>query len=137
MKAHLSVALAAALGVLTGTGGLAFAQTGGAPRPAAGAEPAIRAAELAIETDSRALRVPAGGVGTLAIAGCDACTRQALVVGSETRFQVRDEFVPLSTFLQQLGGTRAVPVVVFYRPGSNDVTRIRVSAAPGGGRRGS
>lgn len=125
-------AAAAALGVLASLAGVLASLAGalGAAAPATAAPPAIVAVEQAVETSARDLALPAGGVGVISLRPCTGCRPVSLLAGTATRWIVAGEALPFAEFSRLLAGRPATAVVVLYRGGSGEITRVIAQLPP-------
>lgn len=96
-----------------------------------GATPPIVAVEQAVETSAGQLPLPGGGIGAMNLQPCARCRPVALLAVSSTRWIVGGQALPFVEFSRLLALRPAAPVVVLYRKGSGEVTRVIAQLPPG------
>jgi hypothetical protein len=95
------------------------------------APPAIVAVEQAVETSAGQLALPGGGVGAMNLQPCARCRPVSLLAVSSTRWIAGGQALPFAEFSRLAALRPAAPVVVLYRKGSGEITRVIAQLPPG------
>ncbi len=95
---------------------------------AAAPPPAIVAVEQAVEASSDELTLPAGGIGTVSFPGCSACKPPLLLATTSTQWFIGTQRVGFADVRNALGARRRSGVLVLYRHGTSEITRMIVHA---------
>jgi hypothetical protein len=95
------------------------------------AAPPIVAVEQAVETSAGQLALPGSGIGAMSLQPCARCRPVSLLAGSSTRWIVGGQALPFADFSRLVALRPAAPVVVLYRKGSGEITRVIAQLPPG------
>lgn len=96
----------------------------------AGAAPPIVAMEQAVETSAGQLPLPGAGIGAMTLQPCARCRPVSLVAGSATRWIIGGQPLPFAEFSRTVALAPSAPVVVLYRAGSGEITRVIAQLPP-------
>jgi hypothetical protein len=99
--------------------------------PATAAPPPIVAVEQAVETSAGQLPLPGGGIGAVNLQPCARCRPVSLLAVTATRWIVGNQALPFDDFNRAVAAHRSAPVVVLYRAGSGEITRVIAQLPPG------
>jgi hypothetical protein len=88
------------------------------------ASQSLRAIELAVETSTRDLTLPAGDAGSLSVKPCAGCKALVLFTGARTRYFLDGLELPVTELRRALTGRSDADLVLLYGRGTSQITRV-------------
>ncbi len=79
--------------------------------------------EQAHEVNASQIRIPSAGIGVLRVETCEDCKKLSLKLTSETRAFVGKQAITIRQF-RNLATANEAAAYVFYKPSTNEVTRL-------------
>jgi hypothetical protein len=87
----------------------------------------LRAVELAVETSTRDITLPAGEAGSISVTPCAGCKPLVLFTGARTRYFLDGRELPVADLRRALAGRTDASLVLLYGRGTTQVTRVIAS----------
>jgi len=89
----------------------------------------LRAVELAVETSTRDIALPAGDAGSISVTPCSGCKPLVLFTGARTRYFLDGRELPVADLRRALAGRTDASLVLLYGRGTSQITRV-IAAIP-------
>ena len=89
----------------------------------------LRAVELAVETSTRDITLPAGEAGSISVTPCSGCKPLVLFTGARTRYFLGAQELPVADLRRALAGRTDASLVLLYGRGTSHFTRV-IAAIP-------
>jgi hypothetical protein len=97
---------------------------------AAAAEPFVpQTIEEGLESDTSMVLLPSSVYGTLTFLACTTCAAAPLRLTPATQFFIGAKAATLTAVSRLMGPSNPTAMVIFFKPGTSNVTRIVVSAS--------
>lgn len=84
----------------------------------------LRAVELAVETSTRDIALPAGDAGSISVKPCAGCKSLVLFTGARTRYFLDGRELPVAELRRALTARSDADLVLLYGRGSSQITRV-------------
>ncbi len=89
----------------------------------------LRAVELAVETSTRDITLPASEAGSISVTPCSGCKPLVLFTGARTRYFLDGQELPAADLRRALAGRTDASLVLLYGRGTSQITRV-IAAIP-------